>query len=75
MVAVYKSGMGTRGRVCGDLWTRDEGLGDIKYGTWGCVGQGCGDAKYRDEGNLISRVIILFFCFFASLARCRGHRM
>ena len=35
MVAVYKSGMGTRGRVCGDLWTRDEGLGDIKYGTPG----------------------------------------
>ena len=43
--AVYKSGTGTRGRehwdVCVGTWdlgTRDEGLGDIKYGTRGRVG-------------------------------------
>ena len=29
-VAVYKSGTGTSGRVCGDL-----GLGDARRGTWG----------------------------------------
>ena len=47
--AVYKTGAGTRGRghwdacvrTC-DLGTRDEGLGDIKYGTWGRVGRGRG---------------------------------
>ena len=35
--AVYKSGTGTWGRVCGDL-----GLGDVKYGTRGRVGRGRG---------------------------------
>ena len=34
---------GDMGRVCGDLGTRDEGLGDIKYGTRGRVGRGRGD--------------------------------
>ena len=40
--AVYKSGTGTRGRghrdACVGTWdlgTRDEGLGDVKYGTRG----------------------------------------
>ena len=42
LAAVYKSGTGTRGRGHGDacvgtwdLGTRDEGLGDVKYGTQG----------------------------------------
>ena len=54
-MAVYKSGMGTRGRGHRDafvenweLGTRDEGVEDIKYGTWGSVGWGRGDVKYRD---------------------------
>ena len=34
-----------------DLVTRDEGLEDIKYGTWGRVGRGRGDVKYRDAGD------------------------
>ena len=41
-VAVYKSGTGTRGRghrnACVGTWdlgTRDEGFGDVKYGTRG----------------------------------------
>ena len=34
-----------------DLWTRDEGLEDSKYGTWGRVGWGCGDVKYRDAAG------------------------
>ena len=34
-----------------DLVTRDEGLEDIKYGTWGRVGRGCEDVKYRDAGD------------------------
>ena len=45
--AVYKSGTGTRGRghrdACVGTWdlgTRDEGLGDVKYGT-----RGRGDVK------------------------------
>ena len=47
--AVYKSGMGTRGRghrdACVGTWdlgTRDEGLEDIKYGMRGCVARGRG---------------------------------
>ena len=36
-------GDGDMGRVCGDLGTRDEGLGDIKYGSRGLVGRGRGD--------------------------------
>ena len=49
---MYKTGTGTLGRVCGtlDLGTRDEGLEDIKYGTWGSVGRGRGDVKYGDAG-------------------------
>ena len=46
-LAVYKSGTGTRGRghrdACVGTWdlgTRDEGLGDVKYGT-----RGRGDVK------------------------------
>ena len=42
MKAVYKSGTGTRGRghwdACVGTWdlgTRDEGRGDVKYGTRG----------------------------------------
>ena len=55
--------------MCGDLGlgTRDEELGDIKYGTRGDVGQGrgtlntgmrgrqiqgCVDVKYRDAGDV-----------------------
>ena len=34
-----------------DLGTRDEGLEDIKYGTWGRVGRGRGDVKNRDTGG------------------------
>ena len=34
-----------------DLVTRDEGLEDIKYGTWGRVGRGREDVKYRDAGD------------------------
>ena len=55
--AVYKSGtvirgLGHRDACVGawDLGTRDEGLGDIKYGTQGRVGRGRGDVKYRDAG-------------------------
>ena len=42
---MYKSVTGTLGRVCGDLVTRDEGLGDTKYGTRGRVGRERGDVK------------------------------
>ena len=34
-----------------DLGTRDEGLEDIKYGTWGRVGRGRGDVKNREKGD------------------------
>ena len=34
-----------------DLGTRDEGLEDIKYGTWGRVGRGRRDVKNRDAGD------------------------
>ena len=37
-------------RVWG-LGTRDAGLKDIKYGTWGRVGRGREDVKYRDAGD------------------------
>ena len=50
--AVYKSGTGTRGRghrdACVGTWdlgTRDEGLGDVKYGTRGRQIQDAGDAE------------------------------
>jgi len=33
MKAVYKTGMGTLGCLCGDL-----GLGDARVGTWGRIG-------------------------------------
>ena len=53
MTAVYKSGTGTRGRghrdACVGTWdlgTRDEGLGDVKYGT-----RGRWDVKNWDAGN------------------------
>ena len=53
-LAVYKSGTGTRVRrhqdACVGTWdlrTRDEGLGDIKYGTRGHVGRGSGDVQGR----------------------------
>ena len=49
--AVYKSGTGTSGRVCGDLGTREEGLGEVQYGTRGRVGRGRGDVKCRDAGD------------------------
>ena len=63
---MWKRGTGTRGQghwdasvgTC-DLGTRDEGLGDIKYGMWGCVGRGRGTLntgmrghKYRDMGDI-----------------------
>ena len=58
LLAVYKSGTGTRERghrdECVGTWdlgTRDEGLEDIKYGTRGRVGRGRGDVKYRDTGD------------------------
>ena len=58
--AVYKSWMGTRGRghwdACVgtlDLGTRDEGLGDIKYGMRGRVGQGSGTLNRRVPGRQI----------------------
>ena len=48
--AVYRSGMGTLGCVCGDL-----GIGDARRRTWGhqvwdagMCGTGTGDVKYRD---------------------------
>ena len=37
-------------RVWG-LGTRDEGLGEVKYGTRGRVGRGQGDVKCRDAGD------------------------
>ena len=56
--AVYKSGTGTRGQghrnTCVGTWDlgrRDEGLKDINYGTWGCVGRGCRDVKNWDAGD------------------------
>ena len=58
IMAVYKSGTGTRGRghrdACVGTWdlgTRDEGLEDIKYGTRGRVGRGRGGVKNRDAGD------------------------
>ena len=58
--AAYKTGTGTRGQGDGDigtlvweLWdleTRDEGLGDIKYGTWGRVGRGRGRSNTGRRG-------------------------
>ena len=44
-LAVYKTGTGTLGRVCGYLWTRGEGRGDIKHGTRGRMGRGRRDVK------------------------------
>ena len=41
------------GRVCGDLETRDEGLGDIKYGTRGRVGRGRGTLNTGIRGRQI----------------------
>ena len=53
MMAVYKSGTGTRGRghwnACVGTWdlgTRDEGLGDVNYGM-----RGRGDVKNWDAGD------------------------
>ena len=56
--AVYKSGKGARGHwdVCVGTWdlgTRDEGLGDIKYGTRGRVGQGRGMLNTGMRGRQI----------------------
>ena len=61
LTAVYKSGTRTRGRghrdACVGTWdlgTRglgDEGLEDIKYGTWGRVGQGPGTSKTGMQGT------------------------
>ena len=42
---MYKTGTGTLGRLCGDSGRRDEGLGDIKYGTLGGVGLGRGTSN------------------------------
>ena len=41
------------GRVCGncDSWTRDEGLGDIKYGTQRRVGRGRGTSNTGTRGT------------------------
>jgi len=57
---VYKSGTGTRGRghwdTCVGTWdlgTRDEGLGDIKYGMRGHVGQGRGTLNTGMQGRQI----------------------
>ena len=59
LLAVYKSGTGTRGQghrdACVGTWdvgTWDEGLEDINYGTRGRVGRGRGDVKYRDPGEV-----------------------
>ena len=61
-MAVYKSGMGTRGRGHGDAcvgtWNfgmRNEGLEDIKYGTRGRVGRG--RQKQGRRGRGMSRII------------------
>ena len=58
ILAVYKSGTGTRGRghrdACVGTWdlgTQDEGLEDIKYGARERVGRGGGDVKIRDAGD------------------------
>ena len=58
--AVYKSGTGTRGRghrdACVGTWdleTRDEGLEDIKYGTWGRVGRGSLFQAFRSSLSLL----------------------
>ena len=56
--AVYKAGTGTRRRghwdacvgTC-DSGTRDEGLGDIKYGTRGRVGRGRGTSNTGTRGT------------------------
>ena len=44
--AVYKSGTGTSGRVCGDL-----GLGDARRGTWGRQVWDAGTSKTRTQGT------------------------
>ena len=56
--AVYKSGMGTLGRVCGDL-----GLGTYRSEVkdLGTLSMGCGNVKYRDAldvgmGMIIAKV-------------------
>ena len=58
IMAVYKTGTGTRRRghwdVCVgtcDSGTRDEGLGDIKYGTRGRVGRGRGTSNTGTRGT------------------------
>ena len=57
---MYKIGTGTRGRghwdACVGTWdleTRDEGLGDIEYGTRGYVGQGRGMLNTGTRGTLM----------------------
>ena len=56
----HKSGTGTRGQDIGrcvwglgtwDLGTQDEGLGDIEYGTPGCVGQGHETSNTGTQGT------------------------
>ena len=49
--AVYKSGTGTLGCMCGDLW-----LEDVKRGPWGhqVWDEGTLDIKYRDVGTSIN---------------------
>ena len=55
---MYKTGTGTRGRghwdACVGTWdsgTRDEGLGDINYGTQGRVGRGRGMSNTGMRGT------------------------
>ena len=58
IMAVYKTGTGTRRRghwdacvgTC-DSGTRDEGLGNIKYGTRGRVGRGRGTSNTGTRGT------------------------
>ena len=50
-LCTYKTGTGALGRLCGDLGTRDEGLGDIKYGTRGRVGWGRGTSNTGTRGT------------------------
>ena len=45
--------IGTRVWELWDLETRDEGLGDIKYGTWGRVGRGRGTSNTGTRGRQI----------------------
>ena len=53
--AVYKSGTGILGRVCGDLW-----LEDARRGTWGHQVWDAGmlNVKYRDAGTSMNVVKI-----------------